>query len=183
MLETLFDDDRLHLTEKSLRPIACGQPFILAATHGSLEYLRSYGFKTFDGIIDESYDLIEDPLKRLQAIIYSMNQIAAWSKEEQHYKLMQMQQIADYNRQYFFSDEFFNLIIKELTENLINAFSEFDSIKSCNNWINLWDQLLLQPAIIDFLENNNEWGPTRKQIDIIYQIAKNMSNNGHLIQR
>ena len=41
VLETLFDDERLHLTEKSLRPIACGQPFILAGTHSSLEYLRS----------------------------------------------------------------------------------------------------------------------------------------------
>jgi hypothetical protein len=37
VLETLFDDNRLHLTEKSLRPIACGQPFILASTHLSLE--------------------------------------------------------------------------------------------------------------------------------------------------
>ena len=140
VLETLFDDDRLHLTEKSLRPIACGQPFILAATHGSLEYLRSYGFKTFDGIIDESYDLIEDPLKRLQAIIYSMNQIAAWSKEEQHYKLMQMQQIADYNRQYFFSDEFFNIIKNELQSNLIDAYKQVE--KSCGkHYIELLKQI------------------------------------------
>jgi phage terminase large subunit-like protein len=32
VLETLFDDSRLQLTEKSLRPIACGQPFILTGT-------------------------------------------------------------------------------------------------------------------------------------------------------
>ena len=32
VLETLFDDARLHLTEKTLRPIACGQPFILAVS-------------------------------------------------------------------------------------------------------------------------------------------------------
>ena len=65
VLETLFDDDRLHLTEKSLRPIACAQPFILAGTHNSLEYLRSYGFKTFGHIWDESYDLVEVPEERL----------------------------------------------------------------------------------------------------------------------
>jgi hypothetical protein len=35
VLETLFDDTRWHLTEKILRPIACGQPFILAAAPGS----------------------------------------------------------------------------------------------------------------------------------------------------
>jgi hypothetical protein len=48
------------LTEKALRPIACGQPFILAATPGSLQYLRSYGFKTFSGYIDETYDTIQE---------------------------------------------------------------------------------------------------------------------------
>ena len=34
VLETLFDDTRWHLTEKALRPIACGQPFMFAATQG-----------------------------------------------------------------------------------------------------------------------------------------------------
>ena len=43
VLETLFDDERLHLTEKILRPIACGKPFILVSTPGSLQYLRDYG--------------------------------------------------------------------------------------------------------------------------------------------
>jgi hypothetical protein len=60
--ETLFDDSRLHLTEKALRPIACGKPFMLVATAGSLKYLRSYGFETFGNLIDESYDLETDPV-------------------------------------------------------------------------------------------------------------------------
>jgi hypothetical protein len=42
VLETLFDDNRIQLTEKILRPIACGHPFILASTQGSLEYIKSY---------------------------------------------------------------------------------------------------------------------------------------------
>ena len=63
VLETLFDDNRNHLTEKTLRPIACQQPFIIAATPGSLEYLRSYGFRTFEGIWDESYDDAEDSVQ------------------------------------------------------------------------------------------------------------------------
>jgi hypothetical protein len=44
--ETVFDT-RIHLTEKTLRPIACGHPFILAAGPGSLKYLQTYGFRTF----------------------------------------------------------------------------------------------------------------------------------------
>jgi hypothetical protein len=76
VLETLFDDQRQQLTEKILRPIACKQPFILASTSGSLEYLRSYGFQTFGEIIDESYDTIQDPVKRMQSIVNTMKDIA-----------------------------------------------------------------------------------------------------------
>ena len=84
VLETLFDDDRLHLTEKSLRPIACGQPFILVATHGSLQYLRDYGFKTFDTVWDESYDLIQDPYQRMRAIVEVMRDVSKWSDKNQN---------------------------------------------------------------------------------------------------
>jgi hypothetical protein len=122
VLETLFDDQRLHLTEKSLRPIACAQPFILAGTHGSLEYLRSYGFKTFEHIWDERYDLVEDPKERLIRITNLMKQIANWAPKVRENKMSQARAIADYNKQHFFSQEFFNLIINELITNLTNGF-------------------------------------------------------------
>lgn len=124
VLETLFDDSRLHLTEKILRPIACAQPFILAATHGSLQYLRDYGFQTFHGIWDESYDLIEDPAQRLQAISELMTQINDWSPDTRHQKLSQAQIIADHNRAWFFSQEFSALVLDELCKNLQRGFEE-----------------------------------------------------------
>jgi hypothetical protein len=128
VLETLFDDTRLHLTEKSLRPIACGHPFILAATHGSLQYLRNYGFRTFGNVIDESYDLIENPVDRLTAIVLAMKQITNWTKEERQYKMRMLQEIAEYNKQHFFSIDFFNQILNELNDNLTTAFTVFNSI-------------------------------------------------------
>ena len=82
VLETLFDDQRWQLTEKSLRPIACGRPFILAAAAGSLQYIRSYGFQTFAPYIDESYDTIQDPLLRLAAITNEMKRISQLSPED-----------------------------------------------------------------------------------------------------
>jgi len=173
VLETLFDDDRLHLTEKSLRPIACGQPFILAATHGSLEYLRSYGFKTFDGIINENYDQIEDPVERLHAITVLMTQIANWTVKEKHHKITQMQRIADYNRRHFFSNKFFNQIETELKTNLLLAFTEFENTKTCNQWITHWEKLLLNQAMTDFLETNqNQDYPTKSQFELVYKEAK-----------
>ena len=172
VLETLFDDDRLQLTEKSLRPIACGQPFILAATHGSLQYLKNYGFKTFNDVFDESYDQIEDPVKRLQAIISLMAQISKWSNDEKSYKIIQLQQIAEYNRKHFFSNEFFNQIITELKENLTTAFTLFNSTKSCSQWIQKWEKLMQHQFILDFLEINKSYGPTKNQIELVYKEAK-----------
>ena len=143
VLETLFDDTRLHLTEKILRPIACAQPFILASTHGSLQYLRDYGFRTFDGIWDESYDLIEDPAQRLQAISKLMVQINDWSVQTRNQKLSQAQIIADHNRAWFFSQEFSALIFDELCENLEHGFAEMYQGGLNYNFIEHFNQLPL----------------------------------------
>lgn len=155
VLETLFDDDRLHLTEKSLRPIACAQPFILVSTQGSLAYLRDYGFKTYDTIWDEEYDLIEDPRERMSAIVNLMQSIAAWTPEIRVQKMQAAQIIADYNRQYFFSATFFNHIILELRDNFKSAFETFDAENTCQIWIDRWKILLASEEIVDFINNGN----------------------------
>jgi hypothetical protein len=118
VLETLFDDYRWHLTEKTLRPIACGQPFMLAATAGSLEYLRSYGFKTFDGLIDESYNQIVEPLQRLNAIAAEMSRISKLSSNQKQDLYIKLDEIAKFNQQHFFSDEFNNQVLDEYKSNL-----------------------------------------------------------------
>ena len=141
VLETLFDDKRLHLTEKSLRPIALGQPFILAGTHGSLEYLHSYGFITFNDIWNESYDLIEDPEERLIKIVDLMKQIANWTPWVKERKLAEARAIAEYNRQHFFSQEFSNKIINELKQNLEVSLQELESTNTSANFINWRKQI------------------------------------------
>jgi len=118
VLETLFDDDRLHLTEKTLRPIACGQPFILMATHGSLQYLRDYGFRTFNGLIDETYDTIADPRQRLDAVIKEMSRIASLDKSEKYTLWKQLYEISKFNQQLFFSSRWQHSINQEFLTNL-----------------------------------------------------------------
>jgi hypothetical protein len=172
VLETLFDDDRLHLTEKSLRPIACGQPFILAGTHGSLEYLRSYGFKTFGDVWDEHYDLIEDPEERLHAITDLMQKISNWDPIIRKHKLAQARSIADYNRQWFNNQKFFDQLIDELKYNLSMAFNE---LNLCDNqsWVDRWNHWLTHKEIIKFLETNqNPESPTTTQVQEIFKIIQ-----------
>lgn len=173
VLETLFDDDRLHLTEKSLRPIACGQPFILVATQGSLEYLRSYGFKTFDTVWNESYDQIQNPEERLIAVVDLMRQIAKWDPETRASKISQARFIADYNRQWFFSNEFSNLVVDELKTNLRSAFNE---LENCNNYqtrIDYWKKMITYPEINDFLNTNkNTKCPTKESVECVIRLVQ-----------
>ena len=146
VLETLFDDTRLHLTEKSLRPIACGRPFIMCATSGSLEYLRSYGIKTFDGLIDESYDLIKDPVQRLQAIALEMKRIADLPLHEKKELWHKLNEIATYNKTLFFSDAWYNRIVSEFTENFNVAHEVMQQNATGKYWRALLEQGLIKDA-------------------------------------
>jgi len=117
VLETLFDDLRNHLTEKTLRPIACGRPFILVATPGSLQYLKQYGFETFDGYIDETYDTVLDPQKRLMIIVSEMKRISCLPPGEKILLWRKLYAIAERNKKLFFSTEWHNQIVKEFKDN------------------------------------------------------------------
>ena len=129
VLETLYDDKRIHLTEKSLRPIACKMPFILAAGPGSLQYLKNYGFKTFDALWDEGYDTIADPVDRLNAIIHLMKKISLLSDTDKHNLYCKSQEICEYNHHLFFSDAFFNQLVEEYKHNVNSAIAQLPVAK------------------------------------------------------
>lgn len=117
ILETVFDNNKIHLTEKTLRPIACGHAFVLAAGPRALEYLRSYGFKTFGHIFDETYDTESDSIKRLEKIISTMKQIQNLTESQ----WQEVNSIVLHNQQHFFSQDFFNQVSDELDHNLNKA--------------------------------------------------------------
>lgn len=58
--ESNYSNDFSFFTEKIAKPIIACRLFIVISGQYYLKNLRRFGFKTFDGIIDESYDLIED---------------------------------------------------------------------------------------------------------------------------
>jgi hypothetical protein len=173
VLETLFDDTRLHLTEKILRPIALGQPFLLAATHGSLEYLRSYGFRTFASVIDETYDTIEDPCLRLESIVKSMKEIASWSQHDHDEKMKLVNQIAMYNRRHFFSSKFINKVNDELRANLKTGLAEAESTNTSARFINRRKELSHYPELKADLFNTGE---TRQTMIRFLQKARSYYN-------
>jgi hypothetical protein len=187
VLETLFDDSRLHLTEKTLRPIACGQPFILTATVGSLEYLKTYGFKTFEDIWSEEYDLIQDPMARLNCIVNLMKEIANWDSTTRQLKLDQAQKIAEYNKKYFFSQQFSAILDNELRQNLSNALVEVEKTNTAQTWMTRRRRLSTVDEIKNILtgavphpdfNSNPEYfsSYTRKNIAKIVAMARKLQN-------
>lgn len=121
--ETVFYYDKLHLTEKIFKPIVSKQPFMLIAAPGNLAYLRSYGFKTFDGIIDESYDNIKDNDARIDAVVNQLNWYCNLSASEKQEIIERLAPIVEYNFHHFYG-EFKHIITRELLDNCKALFKE-----------------------------------------------------------
>lgn len=66
--ETVFDYPYTFRTEKIWKPIAIGHPWIAVSNAGYYKDMRELGFRTFSNLIDESFDLIDDNVQRLERI-------------------------------------------------------------------------------------------------------------------
>ena len=104
--ESHWYEEQISFTEKIFKPIAHSHPFIVVAPKHFLKYLRRVGFKTFDGIIDESYDNIDNHFNRLQAIVDEIEKLCKLSEKELYYKWLKLDEIAKYNYDFFQSREF-----------------------------------------------------------------------------
>lgn len=120
--ETVYFEKRLHLTEKTFKPIALEMPFILVAPHGSLEYLRSYGFKSFSGIIDESYDEETNDIKRIEKIGKLLKDIDNMSTADKQKIHKQCLPIVEHNYNHFYHGGFEDILWSELS-NMMRGFN------------------------------------------------------------
>ena len=119
--ETNYWGRRKHLTEKIFKPIVLKQPFILVGCAHNLEYLRSYGFKTFSPWWSEDYDTIENDIDRMHRIGEIISNICKRSLNELQDLLCEMEEVLEYNYNLFYSREFVNFAWKELGDNLSEA--------------------------------------------------------------
>jgi len=121
--ETVFYYDKLHLTEKTFKPIVSKQPFILLAAPGNLAYLKHYGFKSFSPFIDESYDDIKDNDQRIEFVVQELHRYCNLSAGEKLEIAREIAPIVEHNFNHFYSD-FKHVITKELLENCQTLFKE-----------------------------------------------------------
>lgn len=134
VLETRFDGDCLHFTEKTFRAIATAQPFMLLAAPGALALLRHYGFETYHGLIDESYDLVHESFFRMEAVLAEMARLSRMNDSQWAKWRAAAQHIAKRNQQRFFSDEFTDLIWDECINNIDRALDQVIKTRG-NEWM------------------------------------------------
>ncbi len=109
-LDYRLDDrfnDTIHITEKTWKAIYIGVPFIISATNGHIETLHKFGFKTFDSIIDESYDFEDDIDVKLDKLITSAIEL------KNKYNTKEVLEINEYNKTLFKSIEHKKSIVEE----------------------------------------------------------------------
>jgi hypothetical protein len=128
--ETVATGRRHHITEKTFKPIALGMPFVIVGTQGSLEYLRSYGFRTFEGIWDESYDQADDSVRieRIASLLRSLNELSTEAKQD---LFDQAQTVIEHNWNHFYGGGFERILWTELQE-MLNGIDPYSG--SHNTW-------------------------------------------------
>ena len=169
VLETVADGDKIHLTEKILRPIACAHPFVIMAGPGALKYLREYGFKTFGSVWDESYDSETDTVKRMEMIVKTMCDIQQLTESD----WIEINRIAEYNKQHFFSQDFMQQVTRELQTNLNHAIGFCQENRGETYWA--WRKLIRRSGLI----NKNPYFKDADTIIAIQELRRQRSRRFH----
>lgn len=126
--ETCFWETKKHLTEKIFKPIVAKQPFLLIGCADNLEYLKTYGFKTFDRWWDESYDKIQDPMQRLNAVVDILETICKLSLSDLNKMYYEMEDVLNHNYNLFFSQTFIDREWSNLKEKLTKLVAEYEFV-------------------------------------------------------
>ena len=107
LVETLYQGDCYLMAEKIGKCLYARRLFVHFGTAHWLKKLRSFGFQTFNSVLDESYDSIDDDVKRWQA---AFDQVKWLSKQDPVALLQKIKSILDHNhaRLYEFRQEKFD---------------------------------------------------------------------------
>lgn len=121
--ETWFTDSaNLYITEKTIRSIIRLQPFIHIGSPYLLKHLNDIGFKTFSPYINEEYDSIEDPAKRMEVIFKEIDRLCNMSLSEIHELYCKLWPILEHNLNHFLKNTK-KIAIDELNRKVISQLN------------------------------------------------------------
>jgi len=107
--ETNWASNYSFYTEKTVKPIIGRRLFVILAGQHYLRNLKLHGFKSFDNVIDETYDTIADDLLRFKA---GMDQVEYLCNQPQEQILEKIKPIVDHNFNIMMTTNWYDLYFK-----------------------------------------------------------------------
>ncbi len=112
-------------SEKAAKVLFAKRPFVVFSSQFYLEYLKSLGFKTFDCIIDESYDLESNPIRRFNM---AFQQLKCLAELDYNQIMHQTESIREHNYQRLFA------LRKEIQQHKLEmVYNKLKEIKHANS--------------------------------------------------
>ena len=99
--ESVFEYPYAFITEKTIRPIVHKKMFLLVAPAGTLKMLHDYGFKSFSNFINEDYDNIQNPHKRMKSIVNELARISKFSIDDMQKTMLQYKETLQHNYDHY----------------------------------------------------------------------------------
>jgi hypothetical protein len=96
-------------------------PFVLVAPAGSLEYLREYGFRTFNNVFDESYDEEQDDILRVEKVVKLLKDLDNLSITERQSIHRACLSAVEHNYNHFYNGGLTTVLWREMTS-MLNGF-------------------------------------------------------------
>lgn len=108
VIETHMDVDQsdgVFLTEKTFKPIKNCQPFVIFGARHSLRRLRDLGYRTFDQVIDPSYDDIKNTSDRFESLMGLLADLLSKGPEGMHDMYVACRNDLLHNQQHFLASK------------------------------------------------------------------------------
>lgn len=119
---------RTEVSEKIFKPLAFSHPFLVYGSEGTLRYLHSLGFETWDNLWDERYDTQTQDQARLQAVTQAVHYAVKWlphlMSQPDHAWDLRTEQKIQHNRARFWDLDF---VSQQVTKEVIGDILEFVS--------------------------------------------------------
>ena len=117
-----FDFVEFHLTEKTVKALITGMPFVVVSSYKFLENLKALGFKTYSDIWSEDYDQIQDQQQRFESIVETLNYIDTleWNDE----LIDKLKMISYHNKEVLMN---LNVIAKKQIKNIVEIINDIDN--------------------------------------------------------
>jgi hypothetical protein len=116
--ETEYRDQYSFYTEKTAKAMIARRLFVVFSGLGFLKNLHSLGFQTFDGIIDESYDLEEDVVKRWNQAFEQVKYLCGCNQADIYAKI---KPIVEHNYNLIMSQDWTQLAADKITDIIKHA--------------------------------------------------------------